>query len=742
MKNSNLTINSRIQEAEERIGDYPEKILGRGLNQPFNISNSGSRKLLSSSQSDQAVPISEPEVPIIGTGFENRYGDLSSSIIRAEGDYKVIKIIDKYSFKPKYHYFMIVYDMTNDIYKCFEICSSKHITEQYGYHYNNDYVNSLSEQDIIPKDTIIRKSKSYDNYNNRMDGLNVRCIYVGTEKNTEDSLIVTENVCRKLGTTHNKVVGFILNGNDRMLYLYGDDKTFPDIGEDIIHNIFCAIRKANKEEELYTLSVNRLKEPLMSDEKIIICKTVIDIDVKCNNVDCLEEPYNKQLKKYYNESMRVNEELVTLCQQILLENPNAKFDDALQERFFIAKRTLDGYDFINDGRKFNNIYINIMVEETVCLNIGDKLADRYGGKGVVSLVLPDELAMRTPDGEIIDIYINQSTCVNRLNPGQLFETSLTHISESIVKYILKNKLDAEEAVKIILDLFEIVSPLQYEYFKGYVEAIRHKDSYLDSFIHSIIQDQFIYLSLRPIQDNMTEDKLALIYEKFPWISQEYMDVPIVDSNGNIRRVNSRRPAIASKKYMYRLEQFSQEKFSATSLSATNIKNLNTKSKSYKKYKSRYSNTPITIGYMEADDISSVGQEFVITWLMTNSVSPKGRRLMKKALTGDPFALDIRLDEESSNRNVEMLNAYQTAKGVELIFNKVRKKVKNLVGWMKEPKYKRELVSKCTDSEEEMLKSAQRLLQAQLNNKNLVGYDLVQELSEEEYKKLKAEINNK
>lgn len=49
MKNSNLTINEKIRDAEERVGDYPEKMLARGLNQPFNTSNSGSRKLLASS---------------------------------------------------------------------------------------------------------------------------------------------------------------------------------------------------------------------------------------------------------------------------------------------------------------------------------------------------------------------------------------------------------------------------------------------------------------------------------------------------------------------------------------------------------------------------------------------------------------------------------------------------------------------------------------------------------------------
>ena len=101
---NNLTVTNDLADAKDRIGDNPERMLGRGLNQPFNPSNSGARKLLSTAQADQTVPIKEPEVPIVGTGYEIRYGDLSSSIIKAEGDYKVLRIIDKYSFKPRYHY--------------------------------------------------------------------------------------------------------------------------------------------------------------------------------------------------------------------------------------------------------------------------------------------------------------------------------------------------------------------------------------------------------------------------------------------------------------------------------------------------------------------------------------------------------------------------------------------------------------------------------------------------------------
>ena len=141
---SNMTVLDQVAERDKFIRDYPEKMLGRGLNQPFNVANSGPRKLLASSQSDQVVPIKDNQVAICSTGSENQYGDRSSSIIRADGDYRILAIIDKYSFKPKFHYFIIYKDETHNIYKIQEARTDKHITEKHGFHFNTSFKSSLT----------------------------------------------------------------------------------------------------------------------------------------------------------------------------------------------------------------------------------------------------------------------------------------------------------------------------------------------------------------------------------------------------------------------------------------------------------------------------------------------------------------------------------------------------------------------------------------------------------------------
>ena len=123
------------------------------------------------------------------------------------------------------------------------------------------------------------------------------------------------------------------------------------------------------------------------------------------------------------------------------------------------------------------------------------------------------------------------------------------------------------------------------------------------FVESIIESGNIHLSMRPISDTMTIDKLAEIYDAFPWIEQNIIEVPLAGSDGKIRHVPARRPMVMGKEYIFRLKQFSEEKFSVTSLSSTNLRNENIKSKAKKNANTLFSNTPIRFGKLCCQRIS-------------------------------------------------------------------------------------------------------------------------------------------
>ena len=69
----------------------------------------------------------------------------------------------------------------------------------------------------------------------------------------------------------------------------------------------------------------------------------------------------------------------------------------------------------------------------------------------------------------------------------------------------------------------------------------------------------------------------------------------------------------------------------------------------------------------------MGALHVVQTLMVHSVSPQARRLMIKAITGDPYHVNIKLDSNSKNRNAEILNTYLKTMGLALEFTKKKKR---------------------------------------------------------------------
>ena len=669
---ANLDFVDKVAKSSERL-KYPEQVGGLGLLQPFNITNSGSRKILASTQRQQIFSLMKPEPPIIGTGFDDKFGDRSSSVTKTDSDYRILAKISKFSFAPIHHYWVIMENLREKKLDMVERISYHYITESYGYLYNNDVLDSIAVGSVVNENTILQKSLAFDEYNNRCDGINLNVAYMALDQNMEDSEIFSDAAARKMVSPLIKPVNIMVNENDIPLNIYGNNeiyKSFPDIGEKIRDDgkLIC-LRKEKKEESFYMQSVDRLREPIMTDEKRVLTGTVVDVDIYCNNPEYLKDNiYYSQFKMYYDELRRYSSEIVALITPYVANGYELSYE--LQKLFANAKRVLNQDQYIEKNRPFSNMIVNITVLEELELNVGDKVTNMYGSKGVISRIIPQHLMPKMPNGEYVDVILNSSTMYNRENPGQLFELSINHIGRGILEMISTGVYDENESFDLICDFIECVSPLQAQELKKWGSRLENIDK--GFFVQSVMNDGHIRLSTMPISESFTIDKLAAMYDKFP-VTQCEIQVPVTDSNGNIRYVTARRKMTIGKQYMFRLKQFAEEKFMATSLSATNIRNENTKSKASRDYKEMYSNTPIKIGNMEAEDELHLGAEQVVANLMIHSVSPRGRRLVEQFYTEDPFNIDIKLDNKASNIQAEIVNTYLKTMGLRLKFMKIAKK---------------------------------------------------------------------
>ena len=694
---SNLHLTQEIQKIAEKLPKQ-EYTLCKGLKQPFNNTNSGSRKIMQGIQMEQATQLLDAEVPVIMTGYETMYGEASSNFIKTDRDFTIVNKIKKYSFKDD-HYFVILFDSKNGYIDMLERKSYTYISEMYGYLFDFSFIDSIPAGATVPAGSVIKRPNSFDEYGNKEEGLNLVTMYVASEETKEDPIVVSESTSKRFGCPLIDKVEIRINDNDILLNLYGEGKeykTFPDIGENVKNSLICALRRELKDEEaLFSQSWERLKEIMMNDKQFTVDDggTIIDIDVRCNNPEKLESSmYNTQIKKYYDETIRFAKEVVDCINPLLFssdgEETGVKMSYNMEVLYETCKAITNGGQYIYD-KVFSNIIMYIYVLHRKPLQRGDKITDRYGGKGCISVVKPDNMMphyLKDGQWKPVDVIYNMCTCINRLNDGQLFETSITFIGGQLVDYVKAHNMNHDQAFMLFANYISILDP---EHFNYLYDVLCYKVTYdpkedmdwedkkfkRDIWVESILHAGYIMLSLEPISSNMSIDKLREIYDAFPFL-KKYTEVcvPQKNSNGEYRMIRTRRPLVIGYKYIFRLKQLAEEKFSAVSLASTNIRNENSKSRLSKIHNARFPSTPVRVfGEMESSTLAAhLGINYFYQEFMLISSSPMARRLHEELLTGDPFKFDIQLSEDCTSQTSDIGQAYLKTLGAKFRFIKVRK----------------------------------------------------------------------
>ena len=679
-----------------------EQMMGNNLIIPFDPNNSGSRKLMAFNQTSQVLNTLVPYIPFISTGYETLFGEKSSSHTIAKCDYDVLAILHKFDNNPKIHYYLLVKESDSDNYDIIERVEAIHTCEAYGYRMNNDYLDSrvLGERQI-KKGDIVRKSNAFDEYGNRAGGANLLCAYVQCTGNEEDAIIISEKARDILQYQQVHEINIVINENDIPLNIYGDDfnyKIMPDAGEDIIDGLLMCNRRIITNEILFSQSNDRLKHPQVPDDKYYASGTVVDISVLCNNPELLNHKHYQQLKKYYDYSITFSKSVVDAVDNLVKVNPNYKMSYELDKLYNNSKKLIMGRSIISNDKKFSNMIVTILILETKRAGSVDKLSDRYGGKGEIGEVRPTHLMPRLEDGTPIDILLNPPSIVKRQNMGTIIEPTinmasrmiLNHIREmnhfpsSGYKYDIFTEQWVNDSLELIADFLFIISPdeeyLEFCEYMGEIEGWNTPEGCFEKkleFLNTVLEYDCIYISVSPFK-SATIDFMKTIKDFLPEIEDQYIYYDTPDSNGNLRTIRSRRPVTVGHKYMYIMKQIGSIDHSAVSLSATGIKNDNVKSGNKKMYKSPIKETPIRFGEMEVMNLIHFSKQ-VYHMITMYSSSPQARRSLKDILSTDNiFDIDLQLDSTHRNRNVEILNAYLSAMGLQLEIKKISKNTKKIM----------------------------------------------------------------
>lgn len=697
-----VTFKDAYVEMDEKYGHQMYKMFGPTL-LGFPLDVDASRLYMNTSETKQSLSLVDPDVPRIQTGWERPLGKLNKAYKQLKGTWEVLDIIRK--FKNGNIYTMVVYNRDTDTYDMIEKYTAEKLTEKFGFLYNTEEMDKLKVGDVIT-DKIIYRSNSYDQYMNYRYGKNAKVYYSTSTPTLEDAILVRKGWADSVKSVEIDVITVPINDNHIPLNLYGDDtvyKVCPDLGEHVKNSVICATRVINKEHLFVDFQPKNLREIYNTDTDYYANDDpeVYDINIYYNNSNPFpDNEFFHQLKGYYDDICQYADNIYNWTKKIKESGSNYT-DNVTYLKSYYQHFNDPEYKWKHKDKAFSNMVIEFKVKAIIGLDSGSKMAGRYGDKGVISkiasspsvqnlvtntmdsildvlgreldeeeraklaeniVIVPDEQMIYTDDFPV-DIVLNASGAIRRLNSGQIYEVDLNFISEAIRKKVCSLET-IEEKENLIFEFLSMVNRDQYEFFynmyKGYDQyiTINHKtirlfdDKSKLKFIKDIEENGF-YL-IKPPDSNIRYETVKALYEHFDFIKPLPLYIDIFGTKK--RRII--KDGIVADKYMMILKHNNNKNFSARSTFRVNRANLPAKDTTKRNNRAAYSKNPIRIG--EAYNLmASMSGRLLAEFNIFMRSSTLGRKSLQSILETDGNPLEIKrlkVKDNFVNANADIFNA--------------------------------------------------------------------------------------
>lgn len=599
-----------------------------------------------------------PEIPLVFSGFENQLGQYSSGY----STLPPFKVIHKF-YRNQYNYQLLIRYRDSKEYDIIYRTETHWLSEKYGYVWLNENMDSLEIGDKVNEDYIVKKNTTYDDNMNLCIGHNLLALFYSYKDMThEDAIVMSDEVMDDF--THNDVINLSvsLNTNNLLLNLYGDDehyKCFPDIGEDIIDGQLLIRRIINYDRALTELK--DLKHYRDGDDVIYTKGKVVDIHVYCNSdKETLRNiPYYEQILRYLDKEDKYAEYTTNFLEKIM----DKELDDCSDETILYynkLKSSIDNNKFTLHDNEFDNIVIVFTIKKENKPKIGDKFTNRYGGKGVLSMIVPKEEMPVIEEGPLkglhAQILLNPLGVINRMNPAQLFEQEINFIG-LYVRKVIKDFLeegDVESALEEFSFFIENVgTKLEYDCIEKYTDLLYNDGCDSDEELYSscIVEllcefvEEGIPVHQFPFKDNLDFFSLTDVYE----IYEERYGI----ENLKFKFENIYEPMVMGEIEYVKLKHSTDNKSSMRSTGYVDLLDIPSKDRLFKDYKSLYPKTPIKLGEMECLYLLMSRDTTAVKELINSyGTSYDDEETLEYALLeGNPFEMDVKFPLSKSKPSV-------------------------------------------------------------------------------------------
>jgi DNA-directed RNA polymerase subunit beta len=366
---------------------------------PFLEHDDANRALMGANMQRQAVPLLQPQAPIVGTGMEYRAAKDSGSLIVAEEPGEVMAVDSK----------SVVIKNGEGVEKTYDLL--KFTRSNAGTCINQRPIVLPGER--VTTGQILADGPSSDDGELAL-GQNVLVGFMPWEGyNYEDAILISERMVKDDRFTSIHIEEYECEARDTKLGPEEITRDIPNVGEDSLKDL----------DERGIVRIGAEVRP----EDILVGKVTPKGETELTAEERL-------LRAIFGEKSRE-------VRDTSLKVPHGEKGKIIDVKVF----SRENGDELSPGV---NHLVRVYVAQKRKILQGDKMAGRHGNKGVIAKVLPEEDMPYLEDGTPVDIVLNPLGVPSRMNLGQIMETHLGWAARMLGMYVSTPVFDGAHAEDI------------------------------------------------------------------------------------------------------------------------------------------------------------------------------------------------------------------------------------------------------------------------------------------------------
>src|SRR6187455_3317692 len=342
---------------------------------PFLEHDDANRALMGSNMQRQAVPLLEPESPIVGTGMEERAARDSGQVLVARRGGVVTSVTAERIA------------IETDAGELDEYKLQKFVRSNQGTCINQRPIVDVGER-VADGQPIADSSSTQEG--ELALGRNVLVAFMSWEGgNYEDAVVISDRLVRDDLFTSIHIEEHEIESRDTKLGPEEITRDIPNVGEESLKDL--------DEEGIVYIGAEVRPGDILVGKITPKGETELTAEERL-----LRAIFGEKAREVKDSSLRL---------------PHGERGKVVEVREF--RRELN-----DDLQPGVNRLVRVAVAQKRKISVGDKMAGRHGNKGVIAKILPAEDMPFLPDGTPVDIILNPLGVPSRMNIGQILETHL------------------------------------------------------------------------------------------------------------------------------------------------------------------------------------------------------------------------------------------------------------------------------------------------------------------------------